>query len=97
MFKSTCSYCRSSARVPQRLRGGIKGVSPEFLLFSFLRSDCDCIPPRFRHSVAESLWMKGGKPLEGEDEMRKNEWTNVWKELKDFSSVSFLMAWTCFK
>lgn len=76
MFKSTRSYWRSSVCVPQRLRGDQRCVAG-ILLFSFLRSDCDCIPPRFRHSVAESLWMKGGKPLEGEDKMRKNEWTNV--------------------
>lgn len=77
MFKSTRSYCCSSVRVPRKLRGGDQRCVAGILLFSFLRSDCDCIPPRFCHSVAESLWMKGGKPLEGDDKMRKNEWTNV--------------------
>lgn len=33
MFKSTSSYCRPSACVPQRLKGGIKGVSTEFCCF----------------------------------------------------------------
>lgn len=75
-FKSTRSYCRSSARVSQRLKGGIKGVSPEFCCF--LSSDQTVIVLLLDfHSVAEFLWMKGGKPLKGEAEMRKNEWTNV--------------------
>lgn len=91
-FKSTRSYCCPSARVPQRLKGESKVCRRNFVVFF----------PQIRlwlYSSSISLWMKGGRPLEGEDK-KVQKWMDKRIEgIKGlFLLFPILMAWDfCFQ